>query len=204
MSENLRKSVSERVTVSEEIFLQPIDQHYERINKIIELLEISDPSNFFEEYEHKQQMKEMICDFEYSEVSTDSESVTRTSRNNSVKSDNNVNLKIGGSSKIISLLKDNWRTMVEDTIRNQKSLLKFLTEQTIRNTLSPFSYRTRAYSNAGQQSKFSFLDNCSLFRNSSGEGGQNNLQNERVFNAIPPVKLNFLSKSGSFTKKLKN
>jgi hypothetical protein len=201
---DLRKSVSERVSVTEEIFLQPIDQHYEKINKIIENGESSDPSKFFEEYEHSQQMKEMICHFENSEVSTDTETVDKLSRQNSFKSEN-VKLLKSNNIKLNTLLKEDWKVQVEDTIKSQKSILKYLAEQNFKNALSPFAVRTRAYSNAVTPSKLVYTDSTKVFYSPVPEFSPlTKVADSSTFNVKPAVKLNFLSKSGNFIKNFNN
>ena len=178
MSEVSRKSVSERVSQSEEIFLQPIDQQYERINKFLEVGESSDSAFFFEEYDQKGHMGKMLCLLEGEELLTDCDSPNGLS----VKGEDDHARR--ASFKLCSLLKDDWESQLESTIRSQKSLLTFLAEQKFRNSvLSPFTYRTRAYSNALPATKLSFSDSCPFFR---AETMQSPPKVETAFNADKP------------------
>jgi hypothetical protein len=166
MSKIYKKSVShisqvsqnqDKVSQPEEIFLQPIDQQYERVNKSFDM---KDLTCFFAEYEQKSHMKDMMNLLDLEELQTDCDSPVGLS----VKGEDDV-LPRRKSVKLKNLLKDNWETTLETTIRSQKSILKFLAEQKFRNcVLSPFTVRTRAYSNSVQSSKLNFNETCPFFR----------------------------------------
>lgn len=149
MSEVARKSVSQKMLKSvycpEGIFLQPIDQQYERNAKMGDVNETAEM--FFEEYEQGQHMKHMLADLD---VSTDSDSECAVTRENSVKKSKNedrAQIKVGDCLII------NWETSVENFKKQQKSFLQYLS---LSNHNSPYLNRTRAYSNCLPVSKFSF------------------------------------------------
>ncbi len=145
MFEDLRKSVSNRSSLSDEIFLQPIDQNYSDSDlKHVEC----EVHEFFDQYALQADMKGLISSLEEIETSTDCESSSY---------ELGVKLSLTGSNLHFSqFLKENWRRSLEETVFNQKSLLTYLTSSM---TL-PFVYRTRAYSNTPSPSKFSLSESC--------------------------------------------
>lgn len=186
MSKIYRKSVShvsniqtskenfDKVSEPEEIFLQPIDQQYERVNKSFDFAELTDISCFFAEYEQQNHMKDMMNLLDLEELHTDCDSPIGLS----VKGEDEM-LPRRKSVKLKNLLKDNWESSLETTIRSQKSILKFLAEQKFRScVLSPYTVRARAYSNSVQSSKLNFYETYSFFNVT-----ETTQSSESVFNA---------------------
>jgi hypothetical protein len=133
--EDLRKSVSDRLSLPDEIFLQPIDQNYSEWEMKNNENEIGE---FFEDYALKAEMKELISKLEESQVSTDSESFL-TEDNSAKSSPKKPNLQVS------TCLKENWKKSLEETVLTQKSLLVYLTSPQMVMSL-PLPSRARAYS----------------------------------------------------------
>lgn len=131
--EDFRKSVTDRISLPDEIFLQPIDQNYmDREMKQSEL-EIAE---FFEEYALQEEMKDLISSLEREDISTDNESfVTEESSGKQYPKKHNLLFS--------NCLKENWKRSLEETMINQKSLLIYLTSP--QRQIS-YSYRSRAHS----------------------------------------------------------
>lgn len=203
MSETTRKSVSLKtlkiVEAPEGIFLQPIDQHYEKLNKSIEVGEVFDQSKFFEEYGQSESMKDMLTMLEKLDVSTDSDSLGATRENSFKKGEEGEK---GGKKedrsplqksnfKVKSCLNENWQKSIETFISQQKSMLRYLS---LSNQNSPYVNRSRAYSNCVPISKFSYSEgdshrhtNSSSMRTSSPFVITNDInqnQTERPFNVF--------------------
>jgi|LauGreDrversion4_2_1035121.scaffolds.fasta_scaffold403487_1 hypothetical protein len=133
-SEDLRKSVSDRLPLQDEIFLQPIDQNYSEWEQKNHDNEIGE---FFEDYALKAELKELISRLEESEVSTDNESFW-TEDTSAKSSPKKSNLHFS------TCLKENWRRSLEETVLTQKSLLVYLTSPQM--VMTHNINRTRAYS----------------------------------------------------------
>ena len=105
----------------EEIFLQPIDQQYDKIK---ETNEIEDQTEFFVEYDQRQNMNKIINMIVDSEFSTCSETYSTMSRYNSLRErEEENNLEVTTKPKKVSFTKmflvEKWKNNVEDFIRKQ-------------------------------------------------------------------------------------
>jgi len=106
--------------INEEIFLQPIDQQYEKTK---DTFEFQDAAEFFIEYEQKQNMNKIINMIIESEFSTDSESYSTVSKSlEKVKDDNFSKPKCKKISFTKSFLVEKWKKNAEEFIKNQTKI----------------------------------------------------------------------------------
>jgi len=151
MSEASRKTVSSMMKIchnSKDIFIQAIDQYYEKGGKSNYKDEWLDNSKFFYDYEQGINIKQLLSLLEELDTSTDSDSNLSMSGQNyfaieeeSEKKDfkRNSNNHI----KIKLCLINNWEKNIENFKKQQKSYLQFIT---FSNSNSPYVNRTRPYS----------------------------------------------------------
>ena len=105
----------------EEIFLQPIDQQYDKIK---ETNEVEDQTEFFVDYDQRQNMNKIINMIVDSEFSTCSESYSTMSRYNSLREreeENNMEVTTKPKKAFFTkmFLVEKWKNNVEDLIRKQ-------------------------------------------------------------------------------------
>ncbi len=163
------------------IFLQAIDQHYEKGVRTLSNgepadLENSDQSNFFEDYEQCVLMKQMVSMLENTDISTDSDSLSCNSKN---LSETNEEEKSPKSSKtqirMKHYLNENWEKSIESFKKSQhQNLFKIA----FSNHNSPYVNRARAYSMPVP--KFGGMGEVNAFVYSEVKKG-----GEMVFNANP-------------------
>jgi hypothetical protein len=157
------KLMSQSQPLQEGIFLQPIDQQYEKGCKVSDIL---DTLQFFEEYDQEQSMCNIIHMIEDLDLSTDSDSNLGISRQNSTKELDDSSLNSTRISFTKSFLKENWKRNVDELVRNQQHFFRCSVIQNMTHPMnpnlspiSPFNLpRSRAYSTNLKISKFSLTE----------------------------------------------
>jgi len=106
----------------EEIFLQPIDQQYEKIK---ESREIEDCEEFFVEYEQRQNMNNIISMMNDSEFLTDSDTPPNVLIRNLLKEDKHLEEELNPRPRKLSFTKvflvEKWQRNAKDLIVEQKN-----------------------------------------------------------------------------------
>jgi hypothetical protein len=115
----------------EEIFLQAIDQQYEKIK---ETREIEDCAEFFIEYEQRQNMNNIISMFAESEFLTDSDTPPNVYNCNLLKDDEQVEKILNSRPRKLSFTKvflvEKWKRNAKDLIQDQHNKIMHIERTT--------------------------------------------------------------------------